>query len=77
MEEAVVRDRQITPLSFQAGLTTLGFKTTDEARASVGGISFPTALTALSWLHTLPLCCSISQQFCRFWMYCSIGWNVF
>ena len=35
----MVRDRQITPLSFQAGLTALGFKMTDEAGASANGIS--------------------------------------
>lgn len=39
MEEVMMRDRQITAGSFQHGLTTLGFKLTEEASRAVRSVA--------------------------------------
>lgn len=38
MEDALVRDRLITSVSFQHGLTTLGFKMSDEVSKAVNEV---------------------------------------
>ena len=63
----MVRDRQITPISFQAGLTTLGFKITDEARASADGTSHRIHRLQIisSFCTYCPLLSSMLLQYCR------------